>query len=123
MNKISTFRDRLKEAINESGMSQSDLARAINCNRSKISYYLSGRNEAKDKTLFELARILDVNPAWLEGYDVPMRESRESELFYTKLDLLNSEGRRKVEEYIDDLLDNPKYKKYPAVMLPKVKTA
>lgn len=109
--------------MNEANLSQSDLARLLDCHRSNISHYLSGRNDANAETMLKLAKIFKVNPDWLNGYDVPMRESKESELFYTKLDLLNSEGRRKVEEYIDDLLDNPKYKKYPAVMLPKVKTA
>lgn len=82
MNKISTFKERLKEAMNDCGLSQADLARAIDCNRSKISYYLSGRNEAKDETLFKLAKILDVNSAWLEGYDVPKKG--EVSYFYDK---------------------------------------
>lgn len=121
MNKISTFKERLKEAMNDCGLSQADLARAIDCNRSKISYYISGRNEAKDETLFKLAKILDVNSAWLEGYDVPKKG--EVSYFYEKIELLNDEGKRKVEVYIDDLLDNPKYSKLPAVKLPKLNIA
>lgn len=107
MEKASTFRERLKEAMNDASLSQSDLARAIDCNRSKISYYLSGRNEAKDETLFKLSRILNVNPAWLEGYDVPKNPDTKPTTLSEKIEKLNDVAKKKTEEFVDFLLTNP----------------
>ncbi len=127
MEKVSTFKDRLKEAMSDANLSQSDLARAIDCNRSVISYYLSGRNVANAKIHLKLSKILKVNPVWLEGYDVPKKTEKEIDLFYDKFNLLNDEGKKKVNIYMDDLLENPKYRKSdqsdPEHQLPKAKIA
>ena len=121
MEKTSTFKERLKEALSDCGMSQAELARSINTDRSNLSHWLSGRSDCRYDTLKKMANILNVSVAWLEGYDVPKKG--EVSYFYEKIELLNDEGKRKVEVYIDDLLDNPKYSKLPAVKLPKLNIA
>lgn len=121
MEKVSTLKTRLKEAMSDCGISQSELARAINVDRSNLSHWINGRSDCRYETLKKMATVLKVNVAWLEGYDAPKKG--EVSYFYEKIELLNDEGKRKVETYIDDLLDNPKYKKYPAVKLPKLNLA
>jgi transcriptional regulator with XRE-family HTH domain len=117
LEKIAEFKNRLKEALQNSGLTQSELAREIGVNRSNVSQWLNGRSDTKPDTFRMLAKVLGVSSLWLEGYDVPMREEKR-DYFYEKVEMLNDEGRKKVEIYIDDLLDNPKYKKHPAVVNP-----
>ena len=105
--KISTFSNRLNEMLIEKGLSQADLVRGSGIERSRISLYCSGRNDPKFEPVYRLALFLRVNPAWLMGYDVPKVVTGEKDY----MSELNEDGRAKVEEYINDLLDNPKYKK------------
>lgn len=105
--KISSFSDRLIELMNEKGLVQADLVRGTGIERSRISLYCSGRNDPKFEPVYKLALFLHVNPAYLMGYDVP-RAIEESKDYLSEL---NQEGREKVESYIEDLLDNPKYRK------------
>lgn len=72
------FKDRLAEALAKRDIKAIDLATALNIPKSTISYYLSGRNEAKSDRVYQIAKHLDVNEAWLMGYDVPMqRDERQ----------------------------------------------
>lgn len=118
MEKVSTFSQRLLELMREKGLTQADLVKATGIERSRMSYYCSGRNNPKPEPLEALAKALDVDSLWLMGYDVPRKIEKESSYFYEKLNRLSDEGKRKVEEYIDDLLDNPRYNKVPAVIPP-----
>lgn len=68
-NKVAT---RLKNALIQRGMSQSELAEKTGINFSTISSYVSGRFEPKRTPLMKLAKVLDVSPTWLAGFDVPM---------------------------------------------------
>ncbi|MDO3393923.1 LexA family transcriptional regulator [Ligilactobacillus sp. 110_WCHN] len=66
----SNFKDRLKEALDRSGMSQSELSRRAHIGRNSISDYLKGKYEAKQDKIYSLAKALNVSEAWLMGYDV-----------------------------------------------------
>lgn len=127
MEKVSTFTDRINEIMREKGFSQADLVRATGIERSRISYYCSGRNNPKPEPLEILAKALDVDTTWLMGYDVPKKTEKEIDLYYDKFNLLNDEGKKKVNIYMDDLLENPKYRKSdqsdPEHQLPKAKIA
>lgn len=107
--KVSSFKDRLKEAMNNANISQSELARAIDCNRSVINLYLSGRNEPKDKKLSRLSKVLNVNPEWLLGYDVPMNNKPTT--LHEKIEMLNDGAKKKTEEFVDFLLTNSENRK------------
>ena len=70
------FKDRLKEALDNNGMKAIDLAALLDVSRGTISQYLSGRATPRGERLHQIALILDVNDAWLDGYDdVPMERS------------------------------------------------
>ena len=106
-NKVSTFTERLNELMREKGLIQADLVKATGIERCKMSLYVSGRNEPKFEPAYRLALYLHVNPAWLMGFDVP-RATAENKDYLAEL---NEEGREKVKSYIEDLLDNPKYRR------------
>lgn len=62
------FRDRLKEAREAAGMSQSDLARALDVPPSYICSMEAGRKSPQLATLARLAAVLGVDPdALLSG--------------------------------------------------------
>ena len=69
------LKERLREAMEKRGMRAVDLVEATGIPKGTISYYLSGKTEPKADRLYILAQVLDVNEAWLLGYDVPMRRT------------------------------------------------
>lgn len=70
--KVSTFAKRLREALDERGMTQAVLAQMSGISKSSISRYLSGAWEGKQDAVYALSKALNVNEAWLMGYDVLM---------------------------------------------------
>lgn len=68
LNLISSFQERLKEAMN--GMSVTDLAAELDISKQSVSAYVNGTRKPKRLTISAMAQILSVNPAWLMGYDV-----------------------------------------------------
>lgn len=66
------FKDRLKEAMDLSGMRQVDLCEKTHLSKSAIHNYLTGYAKPKRDKLQIIADALHVDPAWLMGYDVPM---------------------------------------------------
>lgn len=67
---VDTFANRLKKAMNLRHMKQVDLVEKTQIDKSLISNYLKGKYKAKQDNLYLLAKVLDVNEAWLMGYDV-----------------------------------------------------
>ena len=66
------FKNRLKYAMSYRGINQVELANKIECSKSLITKYLKGESKAKQDRLYAISVVLDVNPVWLLGYDVPM---------------------------------------------------
>ena len=67
---MSTFAQRLKEAMERRGLCQQDIANRTGINKASISNYISGKYEAKQERLHKIAQALSVSEAWLSGYDV-----------------------------------------------------
>lgn len=68
--KVSTFDKRLQQALDETGMSKSELAKETGINTAAITSYLAGMYIPKSERLCTLAKALDVAESWLLGYDV-----------------------------------------------------
>ena len=78
--KNSTFSQRLADALKKRDKRAVDLSDITGISRSAISSYLAGRWLAKQDKVYLLAKALNVDEAWLMGYDVPMeRKIRTSE--------------------------------------------
>ena len=60
------------EALEVRNMLPVELARKSGINKGTISRYLKGEIIPKQSKIVELARALNVSPAWLLGYDTPM---------------------------------------------------
>lgn len=70
MEKVSCFGDRLRAVLAEKGLSQADLSRLANVDRSMVTKYLKGTKHPKIDTVRRCAAVLYVSPDWLEGYNV-----------------------------------------------------
>lgn len=74
------FADRLKKAMELRNMKASELSERAQIPKSAISQYLSGLYEAKQKSIFKLAKILNVSEGWLMGLDVPMERNIKTDI-------------------------------------------
>lgn len=62
---------RLREAMDDMRISQQELANRSHVSKSCVSHYVLGLNEPGNKSAYQLAKVLNVNPAWLMGLDAP----------------------------------------------------
>lgn len=72
---VSSFSNRLQEAMKLRHMSAAELSRRTGVSESALSHYKKGDFEAASRNLEEIANVLDVSIPWLMGYDVPMKET------------------------------------------------
>lgn len=76
---VDTFANRLDTAIRIKNIKQIELSEKTGIDKSLISNYLSGKYKAKQNNVYILAKALNVNEAWLMGYDVPMERTYSSD--------------------------------------------
>ena len=88
-------------------MKQSELCAKTGIPKSAMSQYISGAFEPKQDRIYLMADALNVNEAWLMGYDVPMeREKNTDEQMLTDAEkVLLSLFRQVPEEMQDVVLD------------------
>lgn len=84
---VSNFANRLNEAINIRKITPAEIVRRSEIlfkekkifkalTKPQMSNYLKGTYEAKQDNVYALSLILDVDEAWLMGYDVPMEKQK-----------------------------------------------
>jgi len=74
MKKYAEYARRLKLAMSEAGLSQKDLSARTGIGKSSLSQYMNGLNWPDDnRKVGQIAEILNVNPAWLMGFDAQMQ--------------------------------------------------
>ncbi len=61
---------RLREAMNDANMNATFLSAKSKVSKSSISQYLHGLQSPSNITAAALAKVLDVDPVWLMGFDV-----------------------------------------------------
>ena len=76
---IEEFGDRLQFSLNQTGMSQSQLASATGITKATISRYISGVFEPKQKAIQKLATALNVSEKWLSGGDMHQEVTDEAD--------------------------------------------
>lgn len=72
LNVKAEFKDRLRIAMEVRDIRAVDLAKRLDVTEGTISQYKKGLTTPKADRLWQMARILRVNPVWLMGLDVPM---------------------------------------------------
>jgi len=75
--KTAELKDRLRAALNDKRMKPIELSELTGIPKSMISYYLSGKSLPKADRIYKIALALDVNEAWLMGYDIAKERTGE----------------------------------------------
>ena len=91
---------RLQQALASKNMIPQELADKTGIGKASVSQYLNGQHKPSNISAGKMAEVLDVNPLWLMGFDVPMREEAKDPYY------LDDEAR----EYAEFLHKNPEYK-------------
>ncbi len=74
---MAEFYQQLKKAMNIRNISQTELCEKTGIPKSAMSQYISGSFKPKQKRTFLIANALNVNEAWLMGYDdIPMEKKQ-----------------------------------------------
>lgn len=100
MDKISR---RIQAALTMRNMKQADLVKLTGIHKSSISTYLSGEYEPKQKNIYKIAKALNVNEAWLMGYDVPMERKEPDAIAGDRLNQTVIEAQKILESLPSDL--------------------
>lgn len=74
---MTELKDRLREALEMRNMRPVELSEKTGVPKGAISYYLAGKSQPKADRLYHIGKALDVNEAWLMGYDVPAERTDE----------------------------------------------
>lgn len=74
--KYETTAKRLKQALNNKNMIPQELAERSQVSKASISQYINGSHAPSNISSGKMAPVLDVNPLWLMGFDVPMNQDR-----------------------------------------------
>lgn len=91
--KITDTTHRLNELMEVLGISQAELAKRTGLDKSVISRYVNGQREPMQVNIMTISTAFDLDPAWLMGYDVPMRKDLSAkystEVAETLIDIKN----------------------------------
>ena len=71
MNKVD-IKERIKQGLEIREITQTQLATKANIDKGQLSSYISGKYKPRQNNIDALAKALNVNEAWLMGFDVPM---------------------------------------------------
>ena len=106
MDNLYIIKDRLIEAMNLRNMTASDLAKKSGLNKSSISRYLTGENVPRSIAIGKMSSALNVSPAWVLGYDVPMESSIDQEEVKIDVNQLSETNRARLYAYYEALKDS-----------------
>lgn len=78
---IAEIKDRLDSALKIRHMNAAELSRKTGISTGSLSQYKSGKVKPKQDRIYLMAQALQVDEAWLMGYDTPMeRDSKNTGL-------------------------------------------
>ena len=112
------IKDRIREAMELRELTQSELSEKAKIDKGQLSSYLSGKYKPRQRNIEALAKTLNVDEAWLMGFDSPMEpqlanvsnenrfnsdDERTLILSYRKL---NDKNKKKCSIYTNTLLTN-----------------
>ena len=75
--RIETCGQRIIKALALRKMKQAELCKLAEIPKSSLSLYISDAYDPKQDRLYIMAKVLNVDPVWLMGYDVPMEREKK----------------------------------------------
>jgi transcriptional regulator with XRE-family HTH domain len=104
------FQEQLQKYMHKKNMKATDLAQATGLSNAIISDYLNGKKEPKVRQSMLIAKALNISLDILwESNFAADEEPEEEQKFFSAFHSLNSEGKKKVLDYMKDLIDTRKY--------------
>ena len=76
---IESCAKRIRKALSIRNMTQSELCRRTKIATSAMSEYLKGLYEPKQDKIYIMSQALNVDPVWLQGFDVPMENEQKKD--------------------------------------------
>ena len=95
---------RLKEAMNDAGINLTELSEKSKVSKSSISQYMHGIQSPSNLSSSAIAKVLEVNPVWLMGFDVP----KEREAFLESRNARISAYAQYIAKIYDELPNSSK---------------
>ncbi len=77
MEKTDTLGRRLLQVMEERGLNYDRLGKLLDMKPQTLNRYVLGQREPKARVATEMAMKLEVDPLWLQGYDVPKTQSTD----------------------------------------------
>jgi len=115
MKDLYIIKDRLNEALKYRNMTPLELAERCKMNKSSIYRYLNGERIPRTDAIHKMATVLNVDPSWVLGYNVPMTPDYVIELDGQKLiaevEQLTPENKEKLKDFLSYLLTKQEEKK------------
>lgn len=128
---IEELKTRLNRAMSIRNMKAVDLVEKTGIPKSAISHYMSGHVKPKQDRIALISDALNIQEAWLLGYDVPMDKvekhpevivdvefvpnSKSEEHLLAYYRKLNEYGKKKLLDNMEDLLEIEKYTSVPVL--------
>lgn len=100
---MAEFKDRLREAMTNAGINQSELAQKTGITQSSVSDWLKGKYLAKQDKVDLLAKALNVSPSWLMGIDSEKETQTSSRNYVPETIAAHFEGKEFTDEDLDDI--------------------
>lgn len=97
---MKTISERIKEALEIRDMKQTDLVKLTGITKGALSSYISGAYEPKQRNIYKIAQALNVNEAWLMGYDVSMGKEKINNTIHSQTTSIINYN---LEQYIQNL--------------------
>lgn len=103
---------RLRRALDTNNMKPQELADKSGVAKASISQYLSGMHAPSNISSGKMGKILNVEPMWLMGFDVPMEKlnspsenlTEQDVKLLKKISLLNERDRKIIIDMVDSML-------------------
>lgn len=120
---MSQLGNNIKKLRLNEGLTQKQLAEALNVSQTVVGFWESGRNKPKEDKIKELASLFcvsipdlkgekqDNSVSYVELITKHINDDSQSERLALILSQLNYLGKEKVIEYARDLSGNPRYNK------------
>ena len=109
---IEQLKNRLKKALLLRGVKPIELSEKTGIPKSAISQYTSGYAKPKQDRIYLICKALDINEAWLMGYDVPMEKGSKNEVsprIMQYFEKLNDLGKKEATKRVEELTYLPQY--------------
>ncbi len=105
---------RIQLALSNSNMKPQELADKSCIGKASISQYVNGSHAPGNISAKKIGQVLNVNPLWLMGFDVPMEQEsinvkEDSPKIIQYYEKLNDIGKHVATERVKELAEIPRY--------------